>query len=102
MNTKRKFKLIEGNFTPQEAGIMLYDLIASKIQFHNRESLSIQLKTNGDISNSKNRVEQLKDTREQMEQFINYAKENNLKLEISADIEIKLVKINNNKTSKNK
>jgi hypothetical protein len=88
MKNKEKFKLIHGNFTSEEAKNMLYDLIASKIQFHNREAFSIQIRTNGDTSLSIKRVEELKVTQQRIEQMLDYAIENDLKLEINADIEI--------------
>lgn len=92
MKNKEKFKLIQGNFTSEEAKNMLYDLIASKIQFHNREAFSIQVRTNGDTSHSTKRVEELKATQHSIEQILDYAIENDLKLEINADIEISLIK----------
>lgn len=92
MEVKQRFKLIQGNFSSDEAKNMLYDLIASKIQFHNKEALSIQVRTSGDVSHSTKRVEELKETRLKLEQLIDYADENNLILEIYGEIEIKLKK----------
>ena len=45
-NTKQKiedqqyFKLIEGYFSSKEAKVMLYDLINSKINFHNKDAFN--------------------------------------------------------------
>ncbi len=92
MGNKEKFKLIQGDFSTEEAKTMLYDLITSKIQFHNREAFSIQVRTNGDTSHSIKRVEELKVTQERIEKMIDYAIENDFKLEINADIEISFIK----------
>jgi len=92
MESEQKFKLIQGNFTSDEAKILLYDLIASKIQFHNKEALSIQVRTSGDVTQSTKRIEELKETRQKIELLIDNANKNKLKLQINADIEISLTK----------
>ena len=91
METKEKFKLIEGIFTSKEAKNMLHDLISSKIKFHTKEAISIMVRTNGDNSHSLNRVAELKETRKKIEQLIELANENDLKLEIKGDIEISFI-----------
>jgi hypothetical protein len=96
-NTKQEiqdqqyFKLIEGDFTHQEAKNMLYDLINSKIKFHNKDAFSKKIKTNRDISHSQKRIDELTATYKKMMQFIHYANRQKMKLSINAIIEINLL-----------
>ena len=91
MENKQYFKLIEGDFSTQDAKSMLYDLINSKINFHNKEAFSKKIKTNRDTSHSKKRIDELTATYQKMEQLINYAGKQKLKLSINAIIEINIL-----------
>ena len=96
-NTKQEipnqqyFKLIEGDFTSQEAKNMLYDLINSKIKFHNKDAFSKKIKTNRDTLHSPKRIDELIATYKKMEQLIHYANKKKMKLSINAIIEINLL-----------
>ena len=91
MKTKQYFKLIEGTLSPKEAKIMLNDLLISKIKFHNTQSLRIQIKASGDISNSTKRIKELKAVREKINALIDYASQNNYDLDVLGEIQINLL-----------
>ena len=91
MENKQYFKLIEGDFTHQEAKNMLYDLINSKIKFHNKDAFSKKIKTNRDTSHSQKRIDELVATFQKMEQLILYANKHKMKLSINAIIEINMI-----------
>ena len=70
---------------------MLYDLINSKIKFHNKEAFSNKIKTSRDTSHSQKRIDELSATYKKMEQLIHYANKQKVKLSINAIIEIKIL-----------
>ncbi len=84
-------KLIDGNFTPTDASKILNELITSKINYHNREMLSIRVKFDGDVTRSEKRIEQLQQVREDLNQLLAEAEENGNLLKINSTIEIVIV-----------
>jgi predicted polyphosphate/ATP-dependent NAD kinase len=83
-------KLIEGKFTPEDAGKILNELIMSKINYHNREILSIKEKYNGDVSHSEKRIAELNQVRLSLKELLDSAREQGKELKISSTIEIVL------------
>lgn len=90
MKNKHKYRLIEGDFAPKEAKEILFALIKDKINFHNKHAFSKAVRFNEDSSRSEKRVEQLKQSHEDIKNVIEYATKNGLKLSIKSNIEIKL------------
>ena len=90
MKSDQEFKLIEGVFQPDEAQKLLMEMINTKINFHNLDAFSNHIRFNTSISNSKARVNELNETAEKLKFLIEYAKENNLELEIKSNISITL------------
>jgi len=70
---------------------MLSNLILSKLQYHNREVLGIQLRTNGDVSKSIKRIEKLKASQESIEKIIKHGQTNNFQFQITAVININFI-----------
>lgn len=91
MKKKYKFKLIDGEFTPSDAGYVLLAFVNSKISFHSRESFGITIRTSGDISFHENRIKQLKLTNSDIKKVVDYASENKLHLKINGTIDIQLI-----------
>ncbi len=91
MTDQHQFKLIDGQFTPDEAGRVLFAMLKSKIQFHNWESFSNEERFGRDFANSEKRVAELRQACDQVKEVIAYANENNLKFKISSDIHIELM-----------
>ena len=91
MENQLKIKLIEGIFFPKEAGKVLFSLLNSKINYHNLELFSAQERFDGNVEHSKLRIEYLKEMSEELTNFIKEASENHHQLEITGDIQIKLI-----------
>ena len=70
MEQQHNFKLIDGEFSPQDAKSILYTLITSKINFHSRESFGIQVRSSGDTSWHENRIKELAKTNAEIRQLI--------------------------------
>lgn len=91
MNSKYNYKLLDGVFHPSEAQKILMDLINSKINYHNLDSFSNHIRFNTEISNSKNRIEELKTTSESIKELIELAQKNNTQLKLNSIISIEFV-----------
>jgi len=94
MENKHKLKLIDGKFKPSEAGSILFELISRKISYHQMEIFSNEERFGKDVSNSKKRIEQLKDVRKHLEEIIEYSSEKKLNLKIESFINITFIKEN--------
>lgn len=58
-NTQQRHKLIDGDFSPEQATRVLLSLVKSKIDFHNVEKLSNEERFGWDVTHSERRVEEL-------------------------------------------
>lgn len=94
MENKHRLKLIEGKFMPSEAGKVLFDLISRKINYHNMEIFSNEERFGKDLSASKSRIEELKESRRCLEEIITYTSAKGLNLKIESFIEIILIEEN--------
>lgn len=88
MKSEHDFKLIEGVFQPEEAQKLLMELINTKINFHNLDAFSNHIRFNTSISNSNARVNELNETANELKCVMEYAKVNNLELEVKSNISI--------------
>ncbi|HCQ12546.1 hypothetical protein [Flavobacterium sp.] len=83
---KKEFKLIDSTFTPNEANNVLSDLIKSKISYHKLDDFSQHIRFERDSQHSKNRIEQLQATQEELKEFINIAKAKGVNLVIKSNV----------------
>lgn len=97
MEESFKFKLIEGNFTPPEAGKVLFNLINSKIGYHQLEKFGIQERTNGDVSRAEGRINALKTVNKELLSFLNEANDKGMEFSIKSIVTIKVKKPKNKK-----
>ena len=91
MMKKKQFKLIDGNFSTEEAKAVLMSLITSKINYHNLNAFSDFVRNNEVVDNSKARFLALTTTREDINKLIAEAEKNGMKLSIKSDISIELI-----------
>jgi hypothetical protein len=91
MKGQHIFKLVEGKFSPAEAGKIMYDLIQRKIHFHSVESLAIAEKYDGDVSHSERRIAELQSVRASLKKVLEYAAEYNKEILVKGDLEITLL-----------
>ncbi len=90
MANEHNFKLIDGVFQPTEAQKLLFELINTKINFHNLDAFSNHIRFNTTLSNSESRTQELKNSLEQIVVLVQSAKEQSLELEIHSNISISL------------
>ena len=88
MENTQQLTLIDGTFVPSEARKLLSDLISRKINYHQLEMFSNEERFGKDISNSKKRIEALKNTKEALKGIIEFAIENQYKLKVNSFIDI--------------
>ena len=92
MENNLNYKLIDGTFSVEEAEKILTTLFNYKIDYHNREDFSNYVRFNENIRSSKNRIEELKNTQQQIQKMMNEIKNLDLKLVIKGTITITLEK----------
>lgn len=91
MENSYEFKLVEGSFTPEEAGRVLLSLLQNKISYHNMEALSTQIRFGGDVSRYERRIEELKKISESLIVFLTEAGHHEKTLLIEGTFAIKAV-----------
>jgi len=91
MSDSNNFKLINGVFDAIEAREILTNIISSKIQFHSIRVFSISERFGINDQVSRERIEQLKETKIELLRLIEVADRNNKKLSITSNIDIRLV-----------
>ena len=91
MENTQNFKLVDGEFTPEKAREVLFALINSKIQFHNCEKFSTQIRFSGDVSHSEKRIEELTQVHREIKELIEQAKANGYNLKVNSLLEVALV-----------
>lgn len=83
-----EFTLIEGVFTPEEAKEVLLNLIEYKIQFHHRKNFSSEIKSGQQDEHSLRRMEELKKTKQKIQEMLNSKDNEDVHLSITSLITI--------------
>ncbi|WP_373511402.1 hypothetical protein [Persicitalea sp.] len=93
MKNRLEFKLVEGQFAPEAAGKVLFSLIQNKINYHNVEILSEQIRFgfDSDVSHSEKRIKNLKGVNDSLVAFLKEVGEEGKSLEITGSFELKVV-----------
>lgn len=92
MENKHDIKIIDGVFTPLEAGRLLAALIASKINYHRVDAFSNEERLGYDPVRSQRRVEFLREANKSIKLIMEHAFQEGYSVKLSGSIEIKLVK----------
>jgi len=90
MDTKSEFTLIDGKFTTEQAEQVLIALVNYKIDFHNRQDFSNHIRFNDNLEHSKKRVNQLQETKLEMQDMIKSLKLSNKNLVIKSTITVSI------------
>jgi hypothetical protein len=90
MEKEYQFKLVEGQFAPSEAGKVLFSLINSKINYHNLEIFSNQIRFDDENPHSKIRIKTLSDAAEYIKELIKKGSLQDMELKIDGVIQIAL------------
>ncbi len=91
MKNTEKIKVIDGNFTYDEAKEILMNLISSKINFHNIKNFSSQEWFGKEDDVAQKRIPELKEEMEKLQVILSEAKKNNKRLIVSSEINITLI-----------
>jgi hypothetical protein len=90
MNKTEKLKLIEGDFSIDEAKDILDSIFLSKINFHKLENLCSQVRTERCNEISQMRISELKEEMEKLKKIFIAAKAKNKRLFIDSQIIVSL------------
>jgi len=91
-NKQHTFKLIDGDFSAEEAQKVLMSLINNKIDFHSLYAFSNKIRFNDIDTVSKRRMEELTKTRDEIAQLAQKAKREGFHFSIKSNISIELIK----------
>lgn len=83
--------LISGDFTPEDAKEILNELITEKINFHERKSLSSQIRFGYKDEATTKRVVELKSLREYVNEKIKEAQYQQKNVRIISDLQLELI-----------
>lgn len=86
MKKMKTIKLIAGQFSPEEARDILYSLLRSKIEFHCQKDFSSQERFGEPDLESKKRVAELREAKEELFALMQQALEENRKVKIASEI----------------
>lgn len=89
---KHSFKLVEGEYSVAQANDILFNLVNSKINFHNLEIFSLKERFDLDNAHSEKRLEELKTVNKALKLLLQDAKDKGLKLSVKSNIEIEFIK----------
>ncbi|PTB97565.1 hypothetical protein C9994_02460 [Marivirga lumbricoides] len=85
-----KIEIIKGTYSPEEAKEILFNIINSKLDFHNMKNVSSQIRYNQPEASSEKRIEELNNSFKKIQQVIAKAAEDNQNLTIHSSIELTL------------
>ena len=91
-NKELNFKLIDGEFSAEEAQKILMSLINNKIDFHSLFAFSNHIRFNGDVNVSRRRIEELTKTRDEIAEVTKKANLDGFHFVIKSTISLELVK----------
>lgn len=85
------FKLIDGNFTPEESKSVIIPLLNRKIDFHALVAFSEEIRFNRDKVSSKTRIAELEKSITEISKLIDEAEKLGKKLNVKSEIHIEMV-----------
>jgi len=88
MKNQLTFKLIDGAFVLEDAAEVLRTLISSKINHHKTQKFSLEERFGSDHTNSELRIKQLKQSLEQVENFLAQSDFKGQKLQLNSEVTI--------------
>lgn len=91
MKDNHEFKLVKGQFSVQETKQILFTLINDKIKFHQLDLFSKSERNTGNKVFSQLRIKELNECKQELDSFLELAKEKNLEIKINGDITLNLV-----------
>ena len=93
MKSTKSLKIIDGNYTFEDAKDILMNMFLSKINFHNIKNWSSQERFGKPDETAKIRVPELRNEMQKLEEILKEAKTKNKKLIIHSEINISMIEI---------
>ncbi|HUM53245.1 MAG TPA: hypothetical protein PK431_15575 [Chitinophagales bacterium] len=90
MSIENKYSLIDAKLSPEDANEIITELIKNKINFHNLKNFSSVIRYNKPHIGSREKIVELKKTKERIIDLINFAKTENKNVVVYADIVIRI------------
>lgn len=91
-NRELNYKLIDGEFSAEEAQKILMSLINNKIDFHTLFAFSNHIRFNGDVNASKKRIEELTQTGDEIAEITKKASVEGYHFVIKSTVSLELIK----------
>ncbi len=91
METLSKYKLIEGDFEPNDAAKILFALVNSKINYHSMDSFSNHIRFGTSFISQEKRIKELSEVNVVIKKLADYAVSNNKKMRVTSVINIELI-----------
>ncbi|MEO7523880.1 MAG: hypothetical protein ABIT58_07280 [Ferruginibacter sp.] len=91
MNKKHSFKLIDGQFSPAEAGKVAFAFVTTKINYHFMEKFSNEERFGKDAAHSEKRIAALKKVKDSLTKIFDLAERKGLNVKMDGFIEISVV-----------
>jgi hypothetical protein len=88
MKDPQRFQLIEGIFTPAAARKVLLDLVQRKIDYHQKEKFSEQIRFGADVSQSQHRLDELHKLYCELKALLDIAADKSTDLNVNGWIEV--------------
>lgn len=88
--SKKEIKLIDGVFSPSEANSLLISLIDNKINYHKIDDFSYHIRTERHPHHSKERVDELLETKAQLRSWMTLVQQQSAQLKIKGIISIEM------------
>ncbi len=88
MKAPQRFQLIDGTFTPAEAGEVLLSLVKSKIDHHSLEKYSNEERFGRDLAHSEKRLHELRKLNAALKELLALAADEKQNLRVDGWIEI--------------
>ena len=92
MKNTENIKIMDGNFTHEEAKKITINIFSSKINFHNIKNWSSQERFGKDDEIAQNRIPAQRSEIKKIERILSEAKAKNKKLLVNSEINISLLK----------
>lgn len=91
--TDQKIRLVDGEFTPNEASDIILALLDQKINFHKLQRLAIwEGDINANTSFPNNRIEELEQEKLVSREFVKQARKKGAMLKIKGNLEITMIR----------
>ncbi len=91
MKKNHSFKLIDGQFSPSDAGKVVFALVSSKINYHTMEKFSNEERFGKDAAHSEKRIAALKKVKDSLKKVFDLAEQKGLNVKMNGFIEITIV-----------